>query len=91
MGIIVCSGVWVSPAVARWQTIGSSQLDGTFLTMEQQSLLLAEAEKQSNQRLAQAIGADDTTNEDVTAPTINTFFWAEIEERFGGRGRRNQW
>lgn len=56
-------------------------------TIEQQSLLLAEAEKQSKQRVAQATDADDDTDENATVPTITTCSWAEVEERFGGRGR----
>ncbi|PSB25009.1 hypothetical protein [Stenomitos frigidus] len=64
-------------------------IEAIAYTIEQQSLLLAEAEtaKQSEQRLAQATDADEDTDEDATAPTITACSWEEVEEKFRGRGR----
>jgi hypothetical protein len=64
-------------------------IEAIAYTIEQQNLLLAEAEmaKQAEQRLAQATNADDDTGEDETALMITACSWAEVEEHFRGRGR----
>jgi hypothetical protein len=64
-------------------------IEAIAFTIEQQSLLLAEAEaeQQHEQRLTQMANVADVTAADATERTITACSWAEIEKQFAVRGR----